>query len=98
MRVALGADHAGFELKQLLATLIKNLGHEACDLGTNSSDSVDYPDFAIAVAHSVAGGEADCLVMTRPSNNCGRYWWSWWTESKNDAITDVDTMYTAPLR
>jgi deoxyribose-phosphate aldolase len=57
-RVALGADHAGFELKQQLVAFVKSLGHEVADLGTSSTESVDYPRFAAAVARAVAGGEA----------------------------------------
>ena len=63
MRVALGADHAGFELKQTLCTFIAKLGHEAHDLGTDSLDSVDYPDFAKAVAKLVAEGGADVGLL-----------------------------------
>jgi len=59
MRVAVGADHAGFGLKQDLADLLRRLGHEVVDLGTYSTDPVDYPDIALAVARAVAGGEAD---------------------------------------
>ena len=63
MRVALGADHAGFELKQTLRTFIEQLGHEVRDLGTDSVDSVDYPDFAKAVAELVAEGGADVGLL-----------------------------------
>ncbi|MCL6581299.1 MAG: ribose 5-phosphate isomerase B [Firmicutes bacterium] len=59
MRVAVGADHAGFGLKQDLADLLRRLGHEVVDFGTYSTDPVDYPDIALAVARAVAGGEAD---------------------------------------
>lgn len=59
MKIALGADHAGFELKQRLATLLAGLGHEVDDVGTFSTDSTDYPDQAAAVARRVAGGEAE---------------------------------------
>ena len=59
MRVAIGADHAGFELKRTLGGLIERLGHEVEDLGTDSGDSVDYPDFAAAVARAVADQRAD---------------------------------------
>ncbi|MFN7942482.1 MAG: ribose 5-phosphate isomerase B [Thermoanaerobaculia bacterium] len=63
MRVALGADHAGFELKQRLARVLTEAGHEVVDLGTDSAASVDYPDFAAAVAHAVAGGRAERGVL-----------------------------------
>jgi ribose 5-phosphate isomerase B len=63
MRVALGADHAGFELKQRLARVLAEAGHEVVDLGTDSAASVDYPDFAAAVARAVAGGRAERGVL-----------------------------------
>jgi ribose 5-phosphate isomerase B len=59
MRIALSADHAGFELKDLLAAWLSETGHEVIDLGTNSPDSVDYPDFGASLARAVAAGEAD---------------------------------------
>jgi len=59
MKIALGADHAGYPLKQHLLSVLTEQGHEVIDLGTDSTDSVDYPDFAAAVARSVAAGEAD---------------------------------------
>jgi ribose 5-phosphate isomerase B len=64
MRVALGSDHAGYDLKSLLATTLLEWGHEVLDLGTNSaSTSVDYPDFAAAVGRAVAAGEAELGVL-----------------------------------
>src|SRR5438477_7346182 len=57
--VAVGADHAGFPLKQHLKEWLVAEGHRAVDAGTNSSDSVDYPDFAAAVARTVSAGEAE---------------------------------------
>ena len=59
MRIALSADHAGFELKDQLAAWLGELGHEVIDLGTNSAQSVDYPDFGARLARAVASGEAD---------------------------------------
>ncbi|MGB2804541.1 MAG: ribose 5-phosphate isomerase B [Candidatus Zixiibacteriota bacterium] len=59
MRVSLGADHKGFELKDKIKKHLVELGHEVTDFGTNSSDSVDYPDFGFKVAESVAKGESD---------------------------------------
>ena len=59
MRVAIGSDHAGFELKQRLAEHLRALGHDVLDVGTDSTDSVDYPDFGAAVGRAVAGGEVD---------------------------------------
>jgi ribose 5-phosphate isomerase B len=59
MRIALSADHAGFELKDLLAAWLAETGHEVIDLGTNGPDSVDYPDYGARLARAVASGEAD---------------------------------------
>jgi ribose 5-phosphate isomerase B len=58
-RIAIGADHAGYQYKQVLAELLRDQGHEVADLGTDGPQSVDYPDFARAVAEAVARGEAD---------------------------------------
>ena len=64
MRVALGADHAGYPLKERLARELRALGHEVIDLGTHEAGvSVDYPDFALAVAERVARGAADRGVL-----------------------------------
>lgn len=59
MRVAVGADHAGFELKQHLVAWLRAQGHEPDDLGTDSTDPVDYPDFAEAVSSAVLAGRAE---------------------------------------
>ena len=56
--VAIGADHGGFELKEALKSDITALGFEITDVGTNSKDAVDYPDFAHAVAQAVSNGKA----------------------------------------
>ncbi len=56
--VAIAADHAGYELKDLLKADLEALGHDVIDLGTNSADSVDYPDFGHAVADAVTSGKA----------------------------------------
>jgi len=56
--VAIGADHGGYELKEALKPDLKSLGFEIQDLGTNSRDAVDYPDFAHAVAQAVSSGQA----------------------------------------
>lgn len=58
-RVALGADHGGFPLKQDLKAFLESLGHPVVDLGTWTPDAVDYPDFAYAVACAVAAGRCD---------------------------------------
>lgn len=59
MKIAIGADHAGYELKDKLAAELKKQGHQVQDLGTNSPDAVDYPDFAKKVAEAVAGKSAE---------------------------------------
>lgn len=58
MRVAIGADHAGYPLKEHLASILRG-DHDVIDLGTHSTAPVDYPDLAIAVAEAVRRGEAD---------------------------------------
>src|SRR5512138_1862174 len=63
MRIAFGADHAGYELKELLARRAAELGHEVIDLGTSSTASVDYPDFGFAVGSAVASGQAERGVV-----------------------------------
>lgn len=60
MRIALGADHAGFEFKQQVSDILTSLGHEVDDLGAHRFDPLDdYPDFTRPVAESVATGSAD---------------------------------------
>lgn len=59
MRVVVGADHAGFLLKEELKARIETAGYSPLDVGTDSEDSVDYPDFAAAVARAVVAGDAD---------------------------------------
>ena len=56
--IAIGADHGGYELKEALKSDIRALGFEVQDVGTNSQDAVDYPDFAHAVAQAVSAGKA----------------------------------------
>ena len=59
MRIAIGADHAGFELKSHLVTVLTGLAHTGVDMGTDSTDSVDYPAFCAAVGRAVARGDAE---------------------------------------
>ena len=59
MRIVVGADHAGFDLKQILAAYLRDRGHEVIDKGTDSTDAVDYPDFAEAVCKAVIDGQAE---------------------------------------
>ncbi len=63
MRIAVGSDHAAFDMKDPIVAFIRSLGHEVIDLGTNSDDRVDYPDYADLVARRVAAGEADRGVL-----------------------------------
>ncbi len=62
MRIALGADHAGFKLKEHLRERLGEWGHEVLDLGTHSTDSVDYPQFGAAVGRAVVQGHAELGV------------------------------------
>ena len=59
MKVAIGADHAGVHLKAHLVTELERLGHEPLDLGTHTTESVDYPPICAAVGRAVVAGEAD---------------------------------------
>jgi RpiB/LacA/LacB family sugar-phosphate isomerase len=60
MRIAVGSDHAGYELKAVVARHLSDAGHDVIDLGTDSPDvSVDYPNFGLAVGQAVADGRAD---------------------------------------
>jgi ribose 5-phosphate isomerase B len=58
MKIAIGADHAGFALKESLKTSLESEGTAVEDFGTHSKDSVDYPDFGVAVARAVSEGRA----------------------------------------
>ncbi len=61
--IALGSDHAGFELKQHLVARLGAAGYDIIDHGTNSTDSVDYPAFCAAAARSVVAGDADLGIV-----------------------------------
>ncbi len=63
MKIAIGADHAGFELKNQLGDVLRQTGHEVCDFGTNSAESTDYPDYAWRVARAVASEAAERGVL-----------------------------------
>lgn len=63
MKVAMGADHGGYELKEKIKRTLEKRGMQVVDLGTNSADSVDYPDFAALVAGAIAEGEAQQGVL-----------------------------------
>ncbi|HEY7947494.1 MAG TPA: ribose 5-phosphate isomerase B [Acidimicrobiales bacterium] len=62
MRIAVGSDHAGYRLKQVLAEHLSELGHEVDDLGTHSEAAVDYPEFGAAVGRAVMAGQAQLGV------------------------------------
>lgn len=62
-RIAVGADHGGYPLKEHLAFRLREAGHEVVDCGTHSTESVDYPDFAVAVARQVADGSCGVGIM-----------------------------------
>ncbi|MEX2422166.1 MAG: ribose 5-phosphate isomerase B [Actinomycetota bacterium] len=59
MRIAMACDHAGYPLKEVLRAFLEQEGHEVLDLGTDSEDPVDYPDFCAAAARAVVEGRAD---------------------------------------
>jgi len=63
MRIAIGSDHAGYNLKQDVIKLLEELGHQVYDAGAYSTESSDYPDFAAIVGRMVADGEADLGIL-----------------------------------
>lgn len=63
MKIALGVDHAAFGYKEPVRSIVEAMGHTVLDLGTNSPDSVDYPIYALAVAHAVRDGKADMGIF-----------------------------------
>lgn len=63
MRIAIGSDHGGYEMKEDLKAYLRELGHIVADLGCHSTEAVDYPDFAVQVAVAVAAGLVDRGVM-----------------------------------
>lgn len=63
MKVSLGCDHAGYELKEYLKEHLAILGHQTLDCGTYSTDPVDYPDFCAPAARAVSNGEADLGIV-----------------------------------
>lgn len=69
MRIAIASDHAGFDYKGRIAALLRRLGHEVKDFGTNSEDPVDYPQFIRPAAEAVARGEADRAIVLGGSGN-----------------------------
>lgn len=63
MRIAIGSDHAGFELKEILRDYLRELGHEVTDLGTDGRDPIDYPDIATEVARELMTGRVTRGVL-----------------------------------
>ena len=63
MKIFIGADHAGYKLKDEITGTLRAAGHEVTDVGTNGPDSVDYPDFAGPVARAVSTGQADRGIL-----------------------------------
>ena len=63
MKIAVGADHAGFRLKDDIVRWLKEAGHEVTDFGCHCGDSIDYPDYALPVCEKVASGEADRGIL-----------------------------------
>jgi len=63
MRIVIGADHRGYEMKDEIAAALKRDGHEVLDVGTNGADSVDYPDYARAVGAAITGGRAERGIL-----------------------------------
>ena len=63
MRIVVGADHRGYELKDEIAAALKQAGHETLDVGTHSADSVDYPDYARAIGGALTDGRAERGVL-----------------------------------
>lgn len=68
-KIAIGCDHAGFDLKERIKTILQSHGHEVKDFGTYSAESTDYPDFAHPVANAVEKSEYDLGVLICGSAN-----------------------------
>lgn len=66
MHLAIGSDHAGFDWKEKVKAILEKMGHKVTDFGTDSTDSVDYPDYGLKVAHAVVDGDVDYGI-----NICG---------------------------
>ncbi len=63
MRIVVGADHRGYEMKDQIAANLKQAGHEVLDVGTHNADSVDYPDYARAIGQALTDGRAERGVL-----------------------------------
>ena len=69
MKIAIGSDHAGFQYKEKIKELLRSLGHEVKDFGTNSEEPVDYPLFIRPTAEAVARGECERGIVLGGSGN-----------------------------
>ena len=67
--IAIGSDHAGFDYKQAVVTFLKEQGHTVHDMGTHSTESVDYPDFAHPLAEAIAAGTYEQGVLICGTGN-----------------------------
>lgn len=63
MIIPIASDHAGFDAKELAKKILEDLGHEPMDFGTHSSDSVDYPEYAVQVAENINSGENELGIL-----------------------------------
>ena len=63
MRIVVGADHRGYQMKDEIAAALRRAGHQVLDVGTNSADSVDYPDYARAIGEALTDGRAERGVL-----------------------------------
>ena len=64
MKIAIGSDHRGYEIKQQIMAIATELGHECIDVGTSDNNPVDYPDFVYLAAKAVSNKEADRAILT----------------------------------
>ena len=62
-KIAIGSDHAGYDMKEAIKDQLQADGYDVIDMGTHDKNSCDYPDFAAAVAHAVAQGQAPVGVI-----------------------------------
>src|SRR5216683_6863103 len=63
MRIVIGSDHAGFQLKEIISAYLRELKHQVVDVGTHSTEPVDYPDFAEAIGKALRDGQADRGIL-----------------------------------
>ena len=94
MNVALGSDHAGFAYKEALKEMLTADGHSVIDVGTSSTDSVDYPDYGTAAAHLVRDGKADAGVLARAIVRLAMSYVSMPPEADHDVAADLARLMT----